>query len=95
MRMMKSDPWTREFDGFEKPRGRCRIAAVGTRTRPSQRPLGSSDRWSSHDRIPAVAEPSGRWNIIMGDSRQDSKRKTSYESWTKEQSDVLLELMVD
>ncbi|KAH6825396.1 hypothetical protein C2S53_000968 [Perilla frutescens var. hirtella] len=31
----------------------------------------------------------------MEDSQQDSKKKTSYEPWTKEQIDVLLELMVD
>ncbi|KAH6833460.1 hypothetical protein C2S53_012682 [Perilla frutescens var. hirtella] len=31
----------------------------------------------------------------MGNSQQDTKMKTSYEQWTKEQSDVLLELMVD
>ncbi|KAH6770729.1 hypothetical protein C2S52_015532 [Perilla frutescens var. hirtella] len=31
----------------------------------------------------------------MEDSQQDMKRKASYEQWTKEQSDVLLELMVD
>ncbi|KAH6775971.1 hypothetical protein C2S52_013532 [Perilla frutescens var. hirtella] len=31
----------------------------------------------------------------MRDSQQDMKRKTSYEQWTKEQSDLLLELMVD
>ncbi|KAH6829851.1 hypothetical protein C2S53_005051 [Perilla frutescens var. hirtella] len=31
----------------------------------------------------------------MADSQQDSKKKTSYEPWTKEQTDVLLELMVD
>ncbi|KAH6834915.1 transport/golgi organization-like protein [Perilla frutescens var. hirtella] len=44
---MKSDPWTREFDGFEKPRDRCRIAAAGIRTRAPQRLLASSGRWSS------------------------------------------------
>ncbi|KAH6834519.1 hypothetical protein C2S53_004129 [Perilla frutescens var. hirtella] len=31
----------------------------------------------------------------MGDSQQDLKRKTSYEPWTKEQTDILLELMID
>ncbi|WCJ24335.1 hypothetical protein M5689_006302 [Euphorbia peplus] len=31
----------------------------------------------------------------MGDSQQDTKKKASYEQWTKEQSDLLLELMVD
>ncbi|KAH6796708.1 hypothetical protein C2S52_021262, partial [Perilla frutescens var. hirtella] len=31
----------------------------------------------------------------MGDSQQDSKKKTAYESWTKEHTDLLLELMVD
>ncbi|KAH6761612.1 hypothetical protein C2S52_019045 [Perilla frutescens var. hirtella] len=36
MRRMKFDPWTREFDGFEKPRGWCRIAAVGIRTRATR-----------------------------------------------------------
>ncbi|KAH6806891.1 hypothetical protein C2S51_027999 [Perilla frutescens var. frutescens] len=44
---MKSDPWTLEFDGFEKPRGRCRIAAAGIRTRAPQQPLAFSGRWSS------------------------------------------------
>ncbi|KAH6808222.1 hypothetical protein C2S51_029330, partial [Perilla frutescens var. frutescens] len=31
----------------------------------------------------------------MGDSQQDSKKKTAYEPWTKEHTDLLLELMVD
>ncbi|KAH6764517.1 nuclease HARBI1-like protein [Perilla frutescens var. frutescens] len=31
----------------------------------------------------------------MGDSRQDSKKRTTYEPWTKEETDLLLELMVD
>ncbi|KAL6580829.1 hypothetical protein OROMI_006752 [Orobanche minor] len=31
----------------------------------------------------------------MGDSQQDIKKKTSYEQWTMEQSNILLELMVD
>ncbi|KAH6800846.1 hypothetical protein C2S52_001310 [Perilla frutescens var. hirtella] len=31
----------------------------------------------------------------MGDSQQDSKKRTTYEPWTKEQTDFLLELMVD
>ncbi|KAH6789550.1 hypothetical protein C2S51_004556 [Perilla frutescens var. frutescens] len=31
----------------------------------------------------------------MRDSQQDSKRKTSYEPWTKEQTNILLELMID
>ncbi|KAH6764130.1 nuclease HARBI1-like protein [Perilla frutescens var. frutescens] len=31
----------------------------------------------------------------MGDSQQDSKKRTAYEHWTKEETDLLLELMVD
>ncbi|KAH6811694.1 hypothetical protein C2S51_025456 [Perilla frutescens var. frutescens] len=31
----------------------------------------------------------------MGDSQQDSKKRTAYEPWTKEETDLLLELMVD
>ncbi|KAH6771355.1 hypothetical protein C2S52_016158 [Perilla frutescens var. hirtella] len=34
-------------------------------------------------------------NIIMGDSQQDSKKRTAYEPWTKKETDLLLKLMVD
>ncbi|KAH6799248.1 dessication-induced 1VOC superfamily protein [Perilla frutescens var. frutescens] len=42
-----------------------------------------------------AAAPTIFVSIIMRDSQQDSKKRTAYEPWTKEETDLLLELMVD
>lgn len=35
------------------------------------------------------------YTSVMGDSQQDGKKRIGYEQWTKEESRVLLEIMVD
>ncbi|KAH6771423.1 nuclease HARBI1-like protein [Perilla frutescens var. hirtella] len=78
-----------------RPNGRWDITALNpaaAEVPSSANPaaIGSSDRWAWHNPLINI-----RSRIIMGDSQQDSKKRTSYEPWSKEETDLLLELMVD